>query len=206
MVPCFIEEERTLAKKNNTFASKAVVLPKGKLVHVYLNTPDEYEGSVKYKAKVSVPLDDMDDLIAKMDAFEQEACDELGVKALPKRPWDDDEQTPGNVLIKTSCSGEYAPTLYDASGKKEMSRTIPIMGGSIGRLKSQMVAYTGFGGGISFSRLNGAQILELAERDSGFDEEDGYIAPDVADDVGNIQDAPVDDTPDAGDTDGNPDF
>jgi len=176
-------------------------------VFVYLNTPDDYQGSVKYKCSVSVSEDDMADLVAKMDAFEQEACKELDVKALPKRPWDDDEQNPGCTLIKTSCSGEYPPKLYDASGKKEISRTIPIMGGSIGKLKSQMVAYTGFGGGISFSRLNGAQILELAERDSGFDEDDGYIAPDVAEDVGNIQDATDDDkAQDSGDTDGNPDF
>ena len=194
-----------MAKKQSTFAGKIVTLPKGTFVHAYLNSPDDYEGSVKYKCKVSVPNDAMDEFSAMVDEFAVAAQAELGCKAMGKRPWDPDEKTEGNTLIKTSCSGEYAPKLYDASGKKELSRTIPIMGGSVGRLRAKLVGYSGFGGGVSL-RLSAVQVLELAERSSGFDEEDGYEAPDVAEEVPNIQDEQ--DFPPAetqGDTDG-PDF
>lgn len=190
----------------NVVKGPLAVSPKGVFKYAYLNTPDDYQGKKQYKCNIICDKDDPAflSLVEKCDAFEEVACATLKKKSLPKRPWEDVEDDDSKVMIKfTSSSDKYPPELKDAGGQGTIPRTTPIFGGTVGRLKSNMVAYPSFGGGISFSRLSGAQVIEMSERSSGFDAEDGYVAPDEVEEVADIQDQVQDtvDVADSGDTD-----
>lgn len=171
-------KSKSAKRANSTFSGETVIIGKGIYVYPHLNTPDDYENQIKYKCGISIPKDQAQGLMKKVKEFAIVAGKELGVD-LPKCPWSDDEEREGNIVFTTKCDGEYAPKLYDASGKNQISREIPIWGGTVGKLRATLVAYKGFGGGVSL-RLKAAQILELKSADSGFDAEDGYVAPEMA--------------------------
>ena len=172
-----------MADDKATVKGPHIIIGPGVFVFPYLNEPDEYKGNKNYKCNLSIESSAMADIEAACDAFAEKANTIIpNKKGYTKRPWesDDYEGREDNILVKTKCGASFAPTLYDAK-KEEMSRDIPVWGNTVGKLRVQLIAYPGLGGGIMF-RLKAAQILDLktAGGDSeGFDEEDGYVAPEV---------------------------
>lgn len=175
--------------------NQQVVTPRGVFVYPHLHAPDtkfNAAGVFHTKLRLEESSPEVQKFIKKVkDAYKSFAKEE-GLKVRKDGlPWKQDEDNPGHIILTAKMQHEVTPrrgepftqvpVIVDAS-RKELVAGVNIGGGTEGRLSCVLVPYTGFGGGISL-RLQAVQVLKLVEftggaGDFGFEEEEGFEAPD----------------------------
>jgi len=182
------------------------VSPAGTAIYPHLNTPDttfDTAGTYSVKLRFTGEAEDtmrnlLDDLYAKAQAQAKEELKEKGKKGKirpgpePYSEADDDDAEGGIVVnFKMRASGERkdgskwtaSPKIFDAKGTPCPEARIG--GGSTLKIAYEPNLYfvPALGAGVSL-RLSAVQVIELVEwgggsaSDFGFDEEDGFEAPD----------------------------
>lgn len=179
--------------------AKAITTPKGVIgKYAYLTEPDtKFNADGEYKATLTLPLEQAQPLLDKLEAAYSEAyqaeCTEKKKKALKKAdmPWEIDEEEGIAVLkFKLKAKVESAKKgvivrrvkIFDAKGKLVANpKNLKIGGGTTAKLAFQ--PYFWFSPSVGFGlqlQLEACQIINLVEygagdQDYGFgEEEDGF--------------------------------
>lgn len=168
-------------------AKKMFVTHKGTAVYPWINKPDNGfgDGQPKYKCGLRVPKDQMKHI---EDACRELAKENLGNKADKARmPWKQSDEDAEAGLVIVNAKSQYQPKVYDAAGNYIPANKLPqIWGGSVLKMGGTINTYDRTGNtGVSLL-LTKIQIIELVEggsgEDGGFEAEDGWIAPEGAND------------------------
>lgn len=154
--------------------------PVGELVYPWLSRADtRYEPEGIFQTKLLLPFDGAQELIARLEGVRSDFIQTLDVKDQkklePADVWeyeqDESGDDTGNVLLRfklkqriTPKSGDpftQAPVLVDAATGEAITQ--PIYGGTMARLKGQIVPYTNAASksvGVTL-RLRAVQVHEL---------------------------------------------
>lgn len=179
--------------------AKAITTPKGVIgKYAYLTEPDtKFNADGEYKANLTLPLDQAQPLLDKLEAAYAEAyqaeCMEKKKKSLKKAdmPWEIDEEE-GTAVLKFKLKAKIESAkkgtiirrvkIFDAKGKLVANpKNMKIGGGTTAKLAFQ--PYFWFSPSVGFGlqlQLEACQIINLVEygagdQDYGFDaEEDGF--------------------------------
>ena len=203
--------------------------PAGVAVYPWLNKPDtKFNAAGIYSVTLKLEGAEADTLIEALAPLYQAALDaakeESGKKKIKEAgvPWKLAEDEEGNELDgvylfnfkmkaqltdKAGSVIDMRPALFDAARKPLPAKTA-VWGGSKIKVAFELVPFfvAAVGAGISL-RMKAVQVLELVsggQRDAesyGFDEEDGYVAEDVAADAGSDTTPATQDAEDGGEED-----
>jgi hypothetical protein len=177
----YLQETITMSDKT---PYEVFTTPVGELVYPWLSRPDtRFQPEGVYQGKLLLPLELAQDLIARLEGILKDFIATLDIqkqKKLSAAPVfemevDEDGNETGNVLFKyklkalvTPREGEpftQAPVLvYAADGS---AVTDPIYGGTMAKLKGQVVPYTNTASGrVGITlRLRSVQVHELVSGD-----------------------------------------
>jgi hypothetical protein len=158
-------------KQQNKNITESFRTPKGRATFPHVNTPDTFMNSTKYKADLILDPNDsevskwMSEWTKKAEAFFDKTQEGAPAKQQKKMflalPWDDhyeDDEPTGDIRVKISCSGNYAPAIFDANNNRTSTE---VKGGSLLEVVGKAAYYGPMGDGrtgVAFSRMSAVKI------------------------------------------------